>query len=121
MLRSRRLSWVMLLAFAPVLGGCGSSSKSVDTVNRPKESPPPKPAEPAKEPVAKAEPKVEVVAAPPAPKFLISPGSSKIEPGDTGVQLLLAGEGEKGGRLDRTSEASWTADPADIVIVGKDG
>ncbi len=61
---------------------------------------------------------VPVVKVPPP---TISPLKAVIGPDDPGVQLLVEGAGEFGGRRDWTGETRWQVEPEGVVTVGTDG
>src|SRR5581483_9395960 len=57
----------------------------------------------------------------PAPSLRLTPQTATLEPGDVGVQFIVEGPGQHGGRRDLTGQARWSAEPAGIVAVEPTG
>jgi hypothetical protein len=82
-------------------------------------------------PEVAAEPTLQSQAAPPAPDVVkpvasepvvaLSPVSATLKPGDLGLQLLVEGWGEHGGRRDLTGEVRWKVEPAGVVTIEPGG
>ena len=107
MLRSRPLFWGLVSAVAVLSFGCGRTMTSPPAATTKTDNLAPL--------------VVPLVKPPAAVTIVISPALAQIEPGDSGVQLLVEDKGVKGGLLDHTSEATWTAEPPGIVVVSNDG
>ncbi|MFO0957990.1 MAG: hypothetical protein U0800_11270, partial [Isosphaeraceae bacterium] len=110
--------WRVVLGLSIAMGGWACTPPQPPPV--PPTIPTPK-VEPAESTSLKAPAPVEPERPTEAPPLMLSPSKATLLPGDPGLQLLVSGPDESGGRRDCTGEMAWSVEPAGILAIEPGG
>ena len=116
-LRARVVFGLLIPGVGVWASGCGGSKPKVTEVTQRVGVDVPKAAPGAKPEVAKVEPPAKAL----PPTFAIRPAKATLSAGDPGLQLIVDDQGAHGGKVDRTAQARWEAEPKGIVDISNDG